>query len=258
MTQISTPQITPLARRLAEDSGVLWHTLAGEDGSAITERDVLEHLTQVIANTLPASVPVTSILPPGQPAATPPAFAPPAPVPEEAETVDFGLLAESLSKVLEELLATEEVEVPSISAPVADSKRAPATSASASPGAQQNLQHSQMLLADEKRAHAETQRQLDALRESSARQKARAEQLKPLSAEIRRLGSALGVANAEMERLYPLEAQVASLQKQLEETRTDEARVRLLCRELQERQEWLEQELQQSPRWQFWRRASQE
>lgn len=99
MTQMSTPRITPLARRLAEDAGVSWRTLSEEGNSAITERDVLEHLTQVVTNTLPTSAPPTS---------APPTSTPPTPAPEEAETIDFSLLASSLSKVLEELLATEE------------------------------------------------------------------------------------------------------------------------------------------------------
>lgn len=248
MTQMSTPRITPLARRLAEDAGVSWRTLSGEGNSAITERDVLEHLTQVVTNTLPTSAPPTST--------------PPTPAPEEAETIDFSLLASSLSKVLEELLATEEeAEAPPVSNLAAVTPSAIPAAPTTSPAAAASdldMQHAQMLLEAERRAHAETQRQLGALKESGARQKARAEQLKPLSAEIRRLGSALGVANAEMERLRPLESRVASLQEQLEATRADEARVRLLCRELQERQEWLEEELQLPPRWQFWRRASQE
>ena len=229
MQEFSPPQITPLARRLAEDAGVAWQTLSGEGDSAITERDVLEHLTQVVTRTLPASAPPTS-------------------APEEAETIDFSLLAASLSEVLRELLIVEEeVEAPPVSALKADHS-------SAYPAAPElDGHHIRALLEAERHAHAETQRQLSTLKEASARQKARAEQLKPLSAEIRRLGSALGVANAEMERLRPLESRVASLQQQLEETRADEARVRLLCRELQERQEWLEEERQRPPRWQFWR-----
>ena len=237
MQEFSEPQITPLARRLAEGSGVAWHTLAGEGGDTITERDVLEHLTQVVTNTLPTSTVSTD-------AST-------TSTKEEVETIDFSLLAASLSEVLRELLVVDEgTDTPPIGDPAVDHASADPTDAGL------EVQDIWALLEAERRAHAETQRQLGTLKEAGARQKARAEQLRPLSNEIRRLGSALGVANAEMERLRPLEPRVASLQKQLEETRADEARVRLLCRELQLHQEWLEEQLQKPPRWQFWRRTS--
>ncbi|MER3445286.1 MAG: dihydrolipoamide acyltransferase, partial [Meiothermus sp.] len=53
---MSEPQITPLARRLAEENGINWRSLAGSgpDGT-IVERDILAYLAKVMAGeiTLP-------------------------------------------------------------------------------------------------------------------------------------------------------------------------------------------------------------
>ncbi|WP_245969961.1 E3 binding domain-containing protein, partial [Calidithermus roseus] len=54
--EMNDPQITPLARRLAEENGINWRSLAGSgpDGT-IVERDILAYLAKVMAGeiTLP-------------------------------------------------------------------------------------------------------------------------------------------------------------------------------------------------------------
>ena len=243
------PEITPLARRLAEDAGVAWPALEGAEGRTITEREVLEHLTDVVTGTLPTQA-------------------------ELSASIDFNSLAASLSEALTELLtetreAAEPVVAEGLPAENLISKDSTNNTAAEPPAAEKvgglepgattdfgSPEHLQLQLETERRAHAQTKQQLDKFKEAATQQKARAAQLRPLAAEVQRLGSALGVANAEMERLRPLEKLVSSLQAQLEEARADEARVRLLCRGLQAQQDLLEEERKKRPRWQFWRRTS--
>ena len=235
------PNITPFARRLAENAGVAWWTLRSAE-SEITERDVLAHLTDVVTG-----ITVTGATRPELSGA--------------ADTeIDLSSLAASLADALEDLLAgptdTHEVSAkPSGAAadftglgefvPGADAaaqsvlnevERKPAygeyqTGQDAVNSAE--LGHVQEQLGAERRAHTEAKVQLGKLEATLKQQQVRAAQLKPLAAEIRRLGSALGVANTELERLRPFEALVGTLQDQLEQALADEARVRLLCRDLQ-------------------------
>ena len=218
------PEITPAARRLAEATGVAWHTLPRADGT-ITEQGVLEYLSRVVTGDVADTV-----------------AAPTGPL----TAVDFSSLAASLTEAMHELLADSVT---------AEKVTAETLSGTVTTSGSERLEFRAQLEA-EQRAHAATRAQLDKLEATLKRQKILAAQLKPLSAEIRRLGSALGLANAEMERLRPLEGLIGTLQAELKQAQADEASARLLCRELQLQNDLEQAKREQRRRWQFWRRAS--
>lgn len=80
---MSDPQITPLARRLAEENGINWRSLAGSgpDGT-IVERDILAYLAKVMAGEI----------------TLPPAPDPSPPVPAPAEIPSFAQAQAALER----------------------------------------------------------------------------------------------------------------------------------------------------------------
>ncbi len=80
---MSDPQITPLARRLAEENGINWRSLAGSgpDGT-IVERDILAYLAKVMAGEI----------------TLPPAPDPGPPVPAPAEISSFAQAQAALER----------------------------------------------------------------------------------------------------------------------------------------------------------------
>ena len=205
------PIITPLAQRLAEAAGVAWWTLA-DPPTTVTEGDVLAHLTEIVTGATKTQV-----------------------RPADAE-IDLSSLAASLADALDDLLA-EPLESRSAGdhAEVADAELKGGSVAETEPGntLESGARHLQDQLEAEQHAHTETKAQLAGLQAILKQQQLRAAQLKPLATEIRRIGSALGRANAELERLRPFEGLAGTLQGELEQARADEASARLLCRELQ-------------------------
>lgn len=256
------PDITPLAKRLTEDAGVAWRTLGG----TVTERDVLAYLSDVVTGA--------------------------APVGTDEHEIDFSSLAASLSQAVQDLLAgsdevldkvlddapgqvpyeaataktvTAEAPGANISTPrtalehiaprhIASDHAEPKPVEDTAPSQPAEPEGAQIQLEAERLAHAETRARLSTLETTTQRQKILAAQLRPLSAEIRRLGSALGRANSEMERLRPLESATETLQTQLEQARLEEVRMRLLYRELQAQSDLLGSERRRRRRWLFWRR----
>lgn len=245
-------QISPLAQRLADGSGIDWQQVQGSgDGGSVTERDVLDHMVQLMKD--PSSVhfvaPVTAAQP-GVEAAAPVAGLVSANgsaeriLLEELEAAQFQLeqersaheatqnqLAQTSQDTaaidsakrriaeLEQLLQQRDQELAQLRQQQSGAEEMMSRSRQDAEGYTQQVRALEAELRNERTEIDRLRQEFAAMRGNMQQMQAMSAQVKPLSDEIKRIGTALSEANIELERLRPIEMHYTQLEDEVIEAR---------------------------------------